>query len=54
MRCDPDAERERQKLLDDEEFMAGVRRGLKERREGRLIPWSEVKRDLGLSVKKSD
>ena len=37
-------------LRDDDEFMAGVRRGLKERREGRLIPWSEVKRELGLGA----
>lgn len=29
-------------------FIQGVKRGMKARREGKSIPWSQVKRDLGL------
>ena len=37
-------------LRDDEEFMAGVRRGLAAYREGKFRPWSEIKRELGLGA----
>lgn len=41
-------DRIRRAVLADEEFMAGVREGLKACTEGRMIPWSEVKKELGL------
>ena len=31
-----------------EDFIAGVKRGLKARREGDRIPWSKIKKELGL------
>lgn len=30
------------------EVLAGIRRGMKDRRKGRIRPWAEVKRKLGL------
>ncbi len=32
----------------DPEFMAGIREGLRARREGRMRPWSEVEKELGI------
>ncbi|KKN84472.1 hypothetical protein LCGC14_0289340 [marine sediment metagenome] len=32
----------------DKDFMGGVRRGLEDYRAGRMRPWSEVKKELGL------
>ena len=33
------------------DFMEGVRRGLAEVHEGKIIPWNEVKQELGLGDK---
>ena len=33
----------------DAEFMAGIRRGLKELKEGKIRPWEEIRRELGLA-----
>ena len=32
----------------DKEFMDGIKNGVKACKEGRVQPWSEVKRELGL------
>ena len=32
----------------DDEFMAGIRRGMKAVREGKIRPWSEIRAELGL------
>lgn len=32
----------------DPEFMAGVLRGLKDLREGRVLPWEDVRKEWGL------
>ena len=39
---------ELERMKDDPAFMAGVRAGLKAAHEGRLQPWEDVKRELGL------
>ena len=31
-----------------EDFVKGIKRGLKARREGDRIPWSQVKKELGI------
>lgn len=41
-------ERIRKAVRGDKKFMAGVRKGLKARAEGRMVPWSEVKRELNI------
>lgn len=41
-------ERIREAVRADPEFMAGVREGLKARAEDRMVPWSEVKKELGI------
>ena len=41
-------ERIRQAVLADKDFMAGVRAGVKAYREGRITPWSQVKRELNI------
>jgi hypothetical protein len=41
-------ERTRQRVLNDPEFMAGIKRGLEDRRRGDVTPWSEVKKELGI------
>ncbi len=38
----------REAARNDPEFMAGVREGMKARAEGRVTPWSEVKKELGI------
>jgi predicted transcriptional regulator len=38
----------REAVRNDPEFMAGVREGLKARAEGRVTPWSEVKKELDI------
>lgn len=60
MRYDPDAELTERPtsvpfgeymaryLRDDDDFMAGVRRGLKAVREGKVRPWAEIRKELGL------
>lgn len=35
-------------LKQDPEFMAGVRRGILAFKQGRMIPWTQVKKELGL------
>ena len=35
-------------LRNDPEFMAGVKRGLEAYRRGDMIPWSQVKAELGI------
>jgi antitoxin YefM len=35
-------------ILRDKEFMADIRESAKELREGKTIPWKDVKRELGL------
>ena len=32
----------------DPEFMAGIRRGIADMKAGRVYPWSEVKKELGI------
>lgn len=46
---------EREDLIDlgillkvDRVFMEGIRRGLIARREGRMVPWNQVKAELGI------
>ena len=34
-------------ILSDPELMADIRQGIKEMQEGKLIPWEQVKRELG-------
>lgn len=41
-------ERIRQAVRNDPVFMAGIREGLKAQAEGRVTPWSEVKKELGI------
>ncbi len=41
-------EKVRDELLADEEFMAGLRRGLEARRKGNVIPWEQVAKELGI------
>ena len=31
-----------------EDFVKGIKRGLKARREGNMIPWSQVKKELNI------
>lgn len=35
-------------IMADEELMASLRQGIKEAKQGKLIPWDQVKRRLGL------
>ena len=35
-------------ILGDEEIMAALHKGIKEAKEGKLIPWENIKRDMGL------
>ena len=35
-----------------EEFVEGIKRGIKARREGKMSPWSEVKKELGIDSTK--
>lgn len=35
-------------IMGDEDFMKSLRRGIREAREGKGIPWEKAKRDLGL------
>jgi len=35
-------------VMADEELMASLRRGIKEVRQGKVIPWERAKRKLGL------
>lgn len=35
-------------LRNDRKFREGVERGLEARKKGKLIPWSEVKAELGI------
>ena len=43
-------------LTDNEatEFIGGVKRGAKVRNEGRMLPWSQVKKELGLDEEVGD
>jgi len=38
----------------DTEFMAGIRRGLKDLKEGKIQPWSEIRKELGLEHADAD
>lgn len=42
------AERIRDECLADKDFMEGVRRGLAAYKAGRMRPWNEVKKELGI------
>ncbi len=49
--CIPEARRQeriRAAVRADPEFMAGVREGVKAMKEGRMTPWSEVTKELGI------
>ena len=35
-------------IMSDEELLASLRQGIKEARQGKLIPWERAKRKLGL------
>lgn len=35
-------------IKSDSDFMDGIRRGLKACKEGRVKPWSQIKRELGI------
>ena len=35
-------------IMGDEEFMAALRKSIKEAEEGKTIPWEQVKKDLDL------
>ena len=38
----------------DAEFMAGIRGGLKDLKEGKIQPWSEIRKELGLEHADAD
>jgi len=38
----------------DAEFMAGIRRGMKDLKEGKIQPWSEIRKELGLEHADAD
>jgi PHD/YefM family antitoxin component YafN of YafNO toxin-antitoxin module len=40
--------RETAEILEDETAAASVRKGIKQLKQGKTIPWEQVKRDLGL------
>jgi len=35
-------------IMGDEDFMAALRKSIKEAEEGKTVPWEQVKKDLGL------
>jgi len=35
-------------IKSDSDFMDGIRRGLKDCKEGRVRPWSQIKKELGI------
>jgi hypothetical protein len=35
-------------MWNDKEFIEGIRRGVKACKEGKIRPWADVKRDLGI------
>ena len=43
-----DAEKLRDRMLDDPKFLAEVREGVRAMKEGRTTSWEDVKRELGI------
>ncbi|MBV9228045.1 MAG: hypothetical protein JOZ18_01940 [Chloroflexi bacterium] len=44
-----EAQQETIKIVEDKGFMTAFRRGVEDMEAGRIIPWEEVKKELGLS-----